>query len=169
MIGSWIYLRIFLRCWIQLERGEGEKINCGGFPPKGGSSRLRSLLGCNVARSFPWKSVWWTQAHPRAIFFAWSAGLGKILTLDNLRRRWVIVTNRFCMCKRSEETVDHLLLHCEIAYDLWSAFFGGFGLSWVMPRQVFDLLACWWSTRRGSVAVWKMVPICFFWCLWSEK
>ena len=27
------------------------------------------------------------------------------------------------MCKRSEETVDHLLFHCEVAYALWSAFF----------------------------------------------
>jgi hypothetical protein len=44
MIGSWIYLRLFFRCWIQLERGEGEKINCGEFPPKGGSSRLRSSI-----------------------------------------------------------------------------------------------------------------------------
>jgi hypothetical protein len=76
---------------------------------------------------------------------------------------------RCSMCKRSEETVD--LLHCEVAYALWSAFFGRFGLSWVMPRRVFDLLACWWSTgRRGSAAVWKMVPICFFfWCLWRER
>jgi hypothetical protein len=82
----------------------------------------------------------------------------------------VIVTNRCCMCKRCEKTMDHLLLHCEVTYALWSAFFGRFGLTWVMPRQVSDLLACWWSTRRrGSAAVWKMVPTCFFWCLWRER
>ncbi|XP_059436558.1 CMP-sialic acid transporter 2-like isoform X2 [Corylus avellana] len=57
--------------------------------------------------------VWQTQAPLRAIFFVWSAAFGKILTLDNLRKRHVIVTNRCCMRKRSEETVDHLLLHCE--------------------------------------------------------
>jgi hypothetical protein len=38
MIGRWIYLRPFFRC---LERGEGVKINCGGFPPKGVFSRSR--------------------------------------------------------------------------------------------------------------------------------
>jgi hypothetical protein len=47
----------------------------------------------------------------------------------NLRKRHVIVTNRCCMCKRSEETVDHLLLHCEVAFVLWSAIFGRFGMS----------------------------------------
>jgi hypothetical protein len=40
----------------------------------------------------------------------------------------------------------------------------------VMPRQVSDLLACWWSFgRRRSVAVWKMVPTCLFWCLWQKR
>jgi hypothetical protein len=39
----------FFRCWIQLERGEGEKITYGGFLPKGGSSRLRSsIIPCVV-------------------------------------------------------------------------------------------------------------------------
>jgi hypothetical protein len=53
----------------------------------------------------------------------------------------VILTNICCMCKRSEEMVDHLLLllHFEVAYALWSAFFGWFGLSWVMSRRVSDL------------------------------
>jgi hypothetical protein len=41
MIESWIYLRPFFRCCIQLERSEGKKINCGGFPPKGVFSRSR--------------------------------------------------------------------------------------------------------------------------------
>jgi hypothetical protein len=46
--------------------------------------------------------------------------------------------------------VDHLLLHCEVASALWSAFFGHFGLLWVMPRRVVELLACWWSLGRGG-------------------
>jgi hypothetical protein len=102
-------------------------------------------------------------------FFAWSAALGKILTLDNLRRRHVIVMDRCCMCKRSGESVDHLLLHCDVASAIWSAFFSRFGLSWVMPRRVVDLFDCWWSSGRPrSAAVWKMVPTCLFWCLWRE-
>jgi hypothetical protein len=51
------------------------------------------------------------------------ATLGKILTLDNLRKRGVVVVEWHCMCKRSGESIDHLLLHCEMARDLWSALF----------------------------------------------
>jgi hypothetical protein len=66
--------------------------------------------------------------------------------------------------------VDHLLLHCEVASTLWYAFFTCFGLAWVMPRRVVDLLACWWSSgKRRSAAVWKMVLTCLFWCRWQER
>jgi hypothetical protein len=54
------------------------------------------------------------------------------------------------MCKKEEKTVDHLLLHCESAQFLWNAFFSRFGLAWVMPRRVVDLLHCWWSGGGGG-------------------
>jgi hypothetical protein len=114
------------------------------------------------------KSVWWTQAPSRVAFFAWSAALGKILTLDNLMKMQVIIVNRCCMCKRSGESVDHIFLYCDVASALWSTLFTCFG-SWVMPSSVIDLFACWWTFRSPrSVVIWKMVPICLFWCLWKE-
>lgn len=75
-------------------------------------------------------------------FFAWTAAHGKILTLDNLRKKRVIVIDRCCMCKMNGESVDHLLLHCELARALWNAIFSRFSLSWVMPLRVVDLFAC---------------------------
>jgi hypothetical protein len=53
---------------------------------------------------------------------------------------YVIVINRCYMCKKIEESVDHLLLHCDVAFALWSTLFSRFGMSWVMPRQFIDLL-----------------------------
>jgi hypothetical protein len=110
--------------------------------------------------------VWRTQAPSRATFFAWSAALGKILTVDNLRKRHIIIVDRCCICKRDEESVDRLLLHCDVAYVLWTNIFNRFGMSWVMLRRVIDLFACWWKSERPmNVAIWKMVPICIFWCI----
>jgi hypothetical protein len=60
--------------------------------------------------------------------------------------------------------VDHLLLDCEVASALWNAIFSQFGMAWVMPRRVFNLFACWWSSeKRRSATVWKMVPTCLLW------
>jgi hypothetical protein len=103
-------------------------------------------------------------------FFAWTAAHGKILTLDNLRKKRVIVIDRCCMCKMNGESVDHLLLHCEVARALWNAIFSRFSLSWVMPLRVVDLFACWWTGGRSrSAVVWKMVLCCLMWCLWRER
>jgi hypothetical protein len=54
------------------------------------------------------------------VFFAWSAALWKIITLDNLRKLHVIIVNWCCMCKKSGESVNHLLLHCEMTSALWN-------------------------------------------------
>jgi hypothetical protein len=127
-------------------------------------------LACTGSSRFPWRSVWRTQAPSRAVFFVWSAALGKILTLDNLRKRHVIVINKSYMCKKIGEYVDRFLLHCDVVSTLWSSLFSHFRMSWVMPKQIVDLLACWSSSGRlRSVAVWKMMSICLFWCLWREK
>jgi hypothetical protein len=96
--------------------------------------------------------------------------LGRIPTFDNLRERNLIVINRCCLCKSDGETVDHLLLHCEVACSLWYAIFSRFGLSWVMPRSVVDLFAWWWmGVRSQSAIVWKMFLLCLMWCLWFER
>jgi hypothetical protein len=98
---------------------------------------------------FPWKSIWHTKVPLKVAFQAWAAALGKILTVDNLRKRRVIVIDRCCMCKKSGESVDHLFFHCDAACVLWNAIFSRFSLSWVMHRQVVDLFACWWTCGRS--------------------
>lgn len=46
--------------------------------------------------------------------------LEAILTIDNLEKRGKILPNQCCMCNKAEELVNHLLLHCEVVYELWS-------------------------------------------------
>ena len=41
--------------------------------------------------SFPWRMIWRSKVPPRVAFFSSSASLGKILTIDNLRKRHVLV------------------------------------------------------------------------------
>jgi hypothetical protein len=78
--------------------------------------------------SFPWKSIWRVKAPARVAFFVWTAALGKILTQDNLRKRNVVVIEWCYMCKKSGESIEHLLLNCEVARDLWSYILNLFGI-----------------------------------------
>ena len=89
---------------------------------------------------FPWKAIWRAKAPRRVSFFVWCVAWNEILTGDNLRLRRLVFVDWCIMCRHCGETVVHLLLHCEMAYQLWSFVFITFGLSWVIPRSIPDLL-----------------------------
>lgn len=50
------------------------------------------------------KLIWNSHAPPRISFFAWEAPKGRILTIDNLTKRGVIMVNRCYLCKSNLET-----------------------------------------------------------------
>ena len=59
----------------------------------------------------------------RVMFFAWMTVLRNILTMSNLKKQYVIVVEWCCMCKKNGDSVNHLLLHCEIPSALWNTIF----------------------------------------------
>jgi hypothetical protein len=144
-------------------------------PFRKGLFELKSFyraLSPHGSSSFPWKSIWRSKAPPRVAFFVWMVAHSKILILDNLGRRGLVVVNRCWLCETEGESVDHLHLHlhCAAARGLWNAFFARFGLCWVMPRSVQELLASWWmGGHMRSTVVWKMVPHCILRCIWRER
>uniref|UniRef100_A0A2N9HIT7 Reverse transcriptase domain-containing protein n=1 Tax=Fagus sylvatica TaxID=28930 RepID=A0A2N9HIT7_FAGSY len=50
----------------------------------------RSLSPCSSI-PFPWKPIWKVKVPPRVAFLSWTATLGKVLTIDNLRKRGLII------------------------------------------------------------------------------
>jgi hypothetical protein len=68
----------------------------------------------------------------------WTATLGKILTLDNLRKRNIIVMKWCFMCKIYGESIDHLFLHCMVEDDTANVW-GGVGNAAVGERYVGEL------------------------------
>ena len=71
------------------------------------------------------------------------------------------------MCKCDGELVDHLLLHCPVAHEMWSMLLGylvSFGLC---LRSVLGLLEYWQGKfgRHWSMGVWRVVLHCLTWSL----
>ncbi len=102
-----------------------------------------SIIAPNDHGNFSWKSIWKPKVPLRVAYLLWTVALGKILTTDNLRKQNIILVSWYCMCKADGETIDHLFLHCPVAREMCAAIYNLFGASWVMRRQVIDLLACW--------------------------
>ena len=117
---------------------------------------------------FPWKSIWMVKVPSKMVFFVWTAGLLKILIVNNLHKRHILIVDWCCMCKCSGEFIDHLLPHCSMATDKWSFVFT---LSWVMPKSVVELFEFWqcqFQHHRGA-KVWPALPLCVIWNLRYER
>ena len=126
------------------------------------------LLTSHNTTNFPWKSIWQSRVPHKVAVFIWLVAHGKILTLDNLRLRRLWVLDWCYLCKKAGESVNHLMIHCEYAQELWSMIFCIFGVSWAMPQKAYDLLHCW--RRKGpAYVVWNAIPSCLMWLLWRER
>ena len=113
----------------------------------------------NIGVKAPW----------RVSFFVWIAVWDRILTDDNLSSRRMVFVDWCITCRCNGEKVDHLLLHCDKAYQLWSLVFRSFGIFWVLPRSVADTLFGWWNWPGKHVSsIWNLAPSCLMWCLWRE-
>ena len=99
----------------------------------------------------------------------WTTTHGQILTLDNLMLCDRLLVNCCCMCCCNAESVNHLLLFCLIAHFLWMYMLRLFGIDWVMPSSVVDLLFCWYHwLGKHSFDIWNLVPGCLMWIIWTE-
>ena len=74
---------------------------------------LYSALDSRSAVLFP-KSIIWSPCVPTKVSFfcAWEAFWGKVLTLDQLKKRGWTLANRCFLCCVEEESIDHILIHC---------------------------------------------------------
>ena len=81
-----------------LLRGIGEDKMCWAPAKSKGfevSSYYQALLDV-CTQSFPLRSVWKQKVPSRVTFFVWTAALGTILTIDNLRKKKVffLISNK---------------------------------------------------------------------------
>ena len=64
------------------------------------------------------------------------------------------------MCQRRGETVDHLLIHHDVAYDLWSFVIRMIRIYWVLPRRLVDLLSGRWNWfGKHSSEIWNFASL----------
>ena len=105
------------------------------------------------------------------VFFAWEASWGKVLTLDQLKRRGWSLTNRCFFYLAEEESTNHILIHCTKTRVLWELLFALFGVTWVLPCSVMETLLGWFGSFVGKKRkkTWKLAPLCLFWMVWKER
>ena len=86
----------------------------------------------------------------KLVFFAWEASWGKVLTLDNLKKKGRALAKRFFLCEKEEETVDHLLVHCSQTRVIWKLLLAIVGVKWVFPLSVRETILSWGGSFVGK-------------------
>ena len=133
--------------------------------------RMYKSLEPSPAIDFPYRLIWNPIVPPKIGVFAWEATWGKVLTIDQLKRRGMTLVNRCFMCEEDEENIDHLLIHCKSAKMLWNLFLSIYGISWVFPKSVLHTLLAWQGADVGKKRkrIWLAAPLCLFWTLWRVR
>ena len=97
-------------CWVG-EHGNDYTVRSG----------YRALKGAlEIADADCFRVVWDLKISGKAKIFGWRAMLDRLPSRVNLETRGVIMSCNLCpLCRKEMETLQHLLITCEVAQRLW--------------------------------------------------
>ena len=129
---------------------------------------------CPTENSAIWKSVWAMKILPKVDFFVWTLSHRRILIGDNLKKKGWEGPTRCLFCLNHEETIEHLLISCSYAKEVWNlATPGGF----TPPMEKNKYLLINWATVPPFANIknpkiksyWMSLPKFILWKLWLER
>ena len=101
---------------------------------------MRAILVTRCSETnivFPPKKIWESRALLKTclfvvvvvfFFFAEKVVWRKILTVDILMKNGWTIVNKCSLCKDNEESINHILIHCDETKVIWTFLFAVFGL-----------------------------------------
>ncbi|XP_058099722.1 uncharacterized protein LOC131244080 [Magnolia sinica] len=115
--------------------------------------------------------VWKYKVLLKIVVFGWLVEKRKVPTVDNLRKRGMILTNICVCCMSNEESTDHLFGHCPFFNQVWSAILSSFAISWPFPSSTNHVLAAWHgvSLSKSRSSIWRMTLLAAWWAIWEER
>lgn len=122
--------------------------------------------------NFPYTRVWLnTSIPPKVCFFVWTLLRGRVLTVDKLQKRGMLVVNRCCLCKICDESRTHLFSSCILSKKIWAYFWESFGLVFYCDMGFEDLLSTPppHSASRIGKFYWELLFHAIVWSIWLER
>ncbi|KAM7507518.1 hypothetical protein LguiA_017971 [Lonicera macranthoides] len=129
-----------------------------------------------VAGDFePHDMVWKNGVPSKMKVLAWLAAHKKVSTADllQIRRPYLQLSPLWCvMCKRSGESLDHLLLHCSFVHSIWCNIRSDFDMVAALPSSWHNLLIERWyfkGDKKKSKKLWRSSCLAVLWCVEREE
>ena len=121
-----------------------------------------------------WRRIWKTWAPPRCKFFLWLVSHKRVWTADRLVKGNLPHPESCPLCDQEDETINHLLVGCVFARQVWAQVLQQFGLLHLAPQPAVDRFLGWW--KRSSAAAPKEVRkgfnsliILVAWEIWKHQ
>lgn len=118
-------------------------------------------------------TVWRKLAPPKVELMVWLALLGRLNTNDLLYHKGMLTVeaNRCTFCGNPGESLDHLLVSCQLSWQLWCTFSCELRNPIVIPgtlRQMYDI---WMHQRmiRPRKRYWMLTFFAIVWSLWMLR
>ena len=115
--------------------------------------------------------VWKSRAPHGCRFFAWLVAKNRCWTGDRLLMRGLPHPAACPMCDQEPETLQHLLLGCVVAREVWTRVVTFWNKPGWVPDMDSEILAWWTERRAGSQDrrdLWTAITL-VFWCQWRHR
>ena len=113
------------------------------------------------------KQIWSSRAPQGCRFFAWLVSKNRCWTGDRLLRRGLPHPAACPLCDQEPETLQHLLLGCVVARQIWSRVVARWGKPGWVPAVDTPIMQ-WWTEKRTSKHeqrdMWTAITL-VFWCI----
>jgi len=122
----------------------------------------------------PWERIWKNWAPGKCKFFMWTVTHDRCWTTDQLARKGLPHPATCPLCDQTQETIDHLLVSCVFARQMWFTMLQKFGQQVLAPGLDEESFEDWWANASERVAgqVQKglnSIIILGAWNLWNHR
>ncbi|CAN1839418.1 hypothetical protein LINPERHAP1_LOCUS35747 [Linum perenne] len=120
---------------------------------------------------FPVDTIWCKSIPSKVCGFLWQVTHGRILTIDNLRRRGFQFPNRCIMCESEEESIWHLFFDCRFVRQIWILLSSRLSLFGPIPGSVAGVVAAWkgLNWEKDLEVCGRLLMHAVLWCVWKER
>lgn len=134
-------------------------------------SAYEAIAGSDPAGEEVFKLLWKAVVPSNSIALGWKALINRIQTKDNLVKRGISIVDPCCsLCSGPVESVDHLFLHCESAWQVWSLVCQWLGLHFVSPGPLKEHFVQFvGSNLSGKKIGFSLIWLVVIWQIWHGR
>jgi hypothetical protein len=116
-------------------------------------------------------AVWFPSAVPKHAFFMWRLILGKIPTMERLKKISLVSADECIFCWVGKETDHHLFFKCSFAFQIWSqiarkCYEGVFHASW---KQILHMIQNNCNANAADNIITKLAFQATVYHIWIER